>query len=184
MNRISTKIRVWEILLTALHDNLDMRQKTGYIIIESQTIPTPDGYIPNWCFTSIQLCGSTSGLRYLRKGKGFLPSEHPEYDFQKKKIGRVWHYRIVEKQGFVMLPYVNFEIMDMKENVIRRIPISPIQPKFISETIITESPPLLKGVEPFEKKLHKMRQIPEYYLMKFKSFKKSKLKIRFAGSGV
>lgn len=118
MKRKSTKERVWHILLGAMHDFLDVRQKTGYIIIEGQTIPIPDGYVPNWVFTNISLCGSTSGLRYLRQGKGFLPAEHPDYDFQKKKIGHVWHYRI--------------------------------------------------------------RPIPEYYLMKFKPLKKSKLKIRFA----
>jgi hypothetical protein len=97
MKRISTKIRVWKILLAALHDNLDARQKTGYIIIEGQRIPAPDGYVPNWVFTSIQLCGSTSGIRYLRQGRGFLPEKYSnQYDFQKKKIGHTWHYRIVQ----------------------------------------------------------------------------------------
>ena len=84
MKRISTKIRVWKILLAALHDHLDARQKTGYIVIEGQTIPTPEGYVPNWVFTSIQLCGSTSGIRYLRQGRGFLPEKYGNYDFQKK----------------------------------------------------------------------------------------------------
>ncbi|MBA7470147.1 hypothetical protein ES707_05425 [subsurface metagenome] len=96
MTRKTTKQRVWHILLSAMHDFMDARQKTGYIVIEGQTIPCPDGYVPNWVFTSIPLCGSISGTRYLRKGKGFLPEQYgDQYDFQKKKIGHVWHYRIV-----------------------------------------------------------------------------------------
>ena len=117
MKRISTKIRVWKILLAALHDHLDARQKTGYIIIEGQTIPTPDGYVPNWVFTSIQLCGSTSGIRYLRQGRGFLPEKYSnQYDFQKKKIGHTWHYRIIKKQHHrrYIFPKFTPEPIDLK----------------------------------------------------------------------
>ena len=122
MKRISTKIRVWKILLAALHDNLDARQKTKctikrYIIINGQTIPVPDGYVPNWVFASIPLCGSTSGIRYLRQGRGFLPEQYSnQYDFQKKKIGHTWHYRIVNKQNYSEHEYLNFisEPIDLK----------------------------------------------------------------------
>jgi len=154
MKRISTKIRVWKILLAAMHDNLDVRQKTGYIIIEGQTIPTPEGYVPNWVFASIPLCGSTSGIRYLRQGRGFLPEQYNnQYDFQKKKIGHTWHYRInIKKQGYV-LPYVNFEIIDPPNTH-------------------------LEDVAFFEKRLYRKLGIS------VSSMKKSKLKIKFAGSGV
>ncbi len=102
MRRKSTKQRVWHILLAAMHDYLDARQRTGYIVIEGQTIKCPDGYVPNWVFASIPLCGSTSGIRYLRQGKGFLPEQYGnQYNFQKKKIGHTWHYRVV------LLPYIS-----------------------------------------------------------------------------
>ena len=97
MDRKTTRQKVLEILQLAMTEHLNGR--SGMIYYQGVPIPCPDGFVPQWALATIHIVGSTEGKRRLRELRAD-PELQQKYVFEKKKIERNWHYRILPRGYF------------------------------------------------------------------------------------
>lgn len=84
-SKISTKARIFHMLRRAM--------KYNYINGINGIIACPSGWVPQWVFTDILLCGSTEGKRRLRELRAD-PEMQSKYIWEKKHDKHDWYYRI------------------------------------------------------------------------------------------
>jgi len=89
---MTVRQRVLNILVLAMNEG-----KIGTMYVEGELVSCPDGWVSQWVFASIHLCGSTEGKRRLRELREDEELQK-KYVFEQKHEGQKWYYRIRKRE--------------------------------------------------------------------------------------